>query len=95
MRVGVAVTEYNELTPHELNLHIQIYNERMTLEGKERLTTAYLTAAWSRVKKLPDLKKILGEDKAKKNQTPEQMLKVIRQLNAAFGGKEVKREIGK
>lgn len=66
----------------------------MTLEGKERLAIAYYTAAWSRAKKLPDLKKILGDDKPQKQQSPEQMLKVVQQLNAAFGGKEVKREIG-
>lgn len=90
----MSITEYNEITPHELNLCIQAYNERMTLEGKERLTMAYLTAAWGRVKKMPDLKKIIGDDKPKRQQTPEQMLKVVQQLNAAFGGKEVKREVG-
>lgn len=90
----MSISEYNEITPHELNLCIQAYNERMTIEGKERLTIAYLTAAWGRVKKMPDLKKILGEEKRKKLQTPEQMLKVVQQLNAAFGGREVRREIG-
>lgn len=57
----------------------------MTLENKERLTLAYLTAYWGRVKKMPDLKKLLGEDK-KRKQTPEEMLAVVKKLNAAFNG---------
>ena len=88
------MSEYNVMTPHELNLHVEAYTERMTFEGKERITQAYLTAGWGRVKKMPDLKKLLGQDKSKKQQTPEQMLKVVQQLNAAFGGKEVRKEIG-
>lgn len=92
-RIGLSLAEYNEITPYELNLYIQSYNERMSLEHKERLSAAYLTAYWGRVKKMPDLKKILGEDKPK-DQSAEQMLAVVRQLNAAFGGKEVKQEVG-
>lgn len=89
LRIGLSITEYNDITPYELILYIQAYNERMSLDHKERITAAYLTAYWGRVKKMPELKKILGEDKPN-NQTPEQMLAVVRQLNAAFGGTEKK-----
>jgi hypothetical protein len=92
--VGLSLTEYNGMTPHELNLFIKAYNDRMVRDHKERITMAYLTAAWGRTKKLPDLKKILNEDKPKKQQTAEQMLSVVKQLNAVFGGKEVKSEVG-
>ncbi|WMT42851.1 hypothetical protein RE628_11505 [Paenibacillus sp. D2_2] len=85
LRVELSISEYNEITPHELNLHIQAYNERMTYENKERLTAAYLTAGLARAKKMPDLKKILGEDKPDM-QTDEKMLQVVKQLNAAMGG---------
>lgn len=81
----MSLSEYDELTPHELNLHIQAYNERLTRESKERITAAYLVAGWSRVKKLPDLKKILGEDR-RSEQTEKQMLNTVKMLNAAFGG---------
>lgn len=87
LRIGLSLAEYNEITPYELNLHIQFYNERMSLDNKERLTAAYMTAYWGRVKRMPDLKKILGEDQ-QKNQSAEQMLAVVRKLNAAFGGTE-------
>ncbi|MCV4233304.1 hypothetical protein OHJ21_19155 [Virgibacillus sp. LDC1] len=87
----MSLTEYNDMTPHELNLFIKAYNDRMVRDHKERITMAYLTAAWGRTKKLPDLKKILKEDKPKKQQSAEDMLSIVKQLNAAFGGKEVKK----
>lgn len=95
MRIGLSISEYNEITPHELNLHVQAYNERMEYEYKERLTMAYYTAGWSRVKRMPDLNKLLGStNHSDGQQTDEQLLKTIRQLNAAMGGKEVRRKIG-
>lgn len=86
------------MTPHELNLHVQAFNERMKAEDREGITLAYLTAYWGRVKKLPELKKILKEDKPKREptperertsrreQAPEQMLEKVKILNAVFGG---------
>ncbi|GJM84330.1 hypothetical protein HMSSN139_68260 [Paenibacillus sp. HMSSN-139] len=79
------------MTPYELNLHIQAYNERLQREEKEGLTIAYLTAYWGRVKKMPDLKKILGQERKTRAQTPEQMLRTVQALNAAMGGKVVKK----
>lgn len=82
------------MTPHELNLHVQAYKERLQREDKERLTLAYLTAYFGRVKKMPDLKKLLGYEQTaskKKEQTPEQMLRTVQALNAAMGGKVVKK----
>jgi hypothetical protein len=87
----VSLAEYNDMTPYELNIHIQAYNERLQREEKEGLTLAYLTAYWGRVKKMPDLKKILGQEQKTRAQTPEQMLKTVQALNAAFGGKIVKK----
>lgn len=85
--MGLSLAEYNEITPHELNLHIEAFNEIRTQEHKEQLSMAYMTAYWGRVKRMPDLKKILNDDKSKQ-QSAEQMLKVVRSLNAAFGGSE-------
>ncbi|MGG3307320.1 hypothetical protein ABER23_07825 [Paenibacillus lautus] len=92
--VGLSLSEYNGMTPHELNLFIKGYNDRLIRDNKEGLTLAYLTAAWGRTKKLPDLKKILKEDTSNKQQTAEEMLNIVKQLNAVFGGKEVKQEVG-
>lgn len=94
----MSIDYYNEITPHELNLHIQAYNEQLQREEKQGLTLSYLTAYWGRVKKMPSLKSILNEMDSNRShtaKTDEQLLRMVRQLNAAMGGKEVKREIGK
>lgn len=96
MRIGVSLAEYNDMTPYELNLHIQAYNERLQREEKEGLTLAYLTAYWGRVRKMPSLKSLLNETETqvpKAIKTDDQLLRVVKQLNAAMGGKEVKREV--
>lgn len=74
------------MTPYELNLHVLAFNERLKYESRERLTTAYLTALWARAKKMPDLKKVLGEDQPSSTQSDAKMLQVVKQLNAAMGG---------
>lgn len=98
IRIGLSIDYYNEITPHELNLHIQAYNEQLQHERQQGLTLAYLTAYWGRVKKMPSLKSLLDDMDSSRSstaKTDEQLLRMVRQLNAAMGGKEVKREIGK
>lgn len=73
------------MTPHELNLHVESFTERMRHDYKEKLTMSYLTAYWGRSKKMPELKKLLGEE-APKKQSDKDMLDKVRALNAAFGG---------
>lgn len=71
------------MTPYELNLHIMDYAERTKQESQERLALAYLTAYWQRVKRMPDLKKLIEEPKKpKKPQTDEDMLA---EANKLFG----------
>lgn len=75
------------MTPYELRLYIQVHNERMQMEQEERLVLAYLTAYWGRVKKMPNIKQLLGQEKKSKKQTPEQMLEEIKRINTSLGGK--------
>lgn len=58
------------MTPRELMLHVEEYNERLLLEQRNLITQAYLTAAWQRSKKMPPLNRVLGELKAKPAQKP-------------------------
>lgn len=74
------------MTPHELNLFIRSYNERMQDENKEGLSLAYLTAYWGRVKRMPDLANILKQTETKRKQTDREMLSVVIKLNASLGG---------
>ncbi|MFD1953739.1 hypothetical protein ACFSL6_17675 [Paenibacillus thailandensis] len=79
------------MTPHELNMQIEEWSSRLQAEHRERITIAYLTAYWHRIRKMPTLKKVLEDIQLKKKrpQTPEEMLAMVRVLNAALGGKEV------
>lgn len=77
------------MTPHELNLHIEAYRERMEHESENDLVSAYLTAYYHRVKRMPDLKKLLKDNKPKKSQTSEQMLAEIKKMNAELNGATV------
>ena len=74
------------MTPHELNLYIQDYNEKQKVLNDEKLTLTWLGAYWQRVKKMPSLKQILGNNAPKKKMTNEEMLEEVKKLNAAFGG---------
>ncbi|MBW7475952.1 hypothetical protein K0T92_14495 [Paenibacillus oenotherae] len=74
------------MTPHELNLHIQVYAEHNRREIEEGLTLAYMTAYWHRVKRMPDLKKLIQDTRPRVSKTPEQLLAQVKAINAAMGG---------
>lgn len=71
------------MTPRELMLQIEAYNESMAIQYRQMLTHAYLTAAWQRSKRMPPLKKVLDEVKVRrqKPQTPEEMFAIVKSLN--------------
>ena len=80
------------MTPHELNLFKQVKDEQAKTEAEEKITLAYMQALWTIQwlgKNKPEpLEKILSKtDKQKpKEMTSEEMLAVIKGLNASFGG---------
>ena len=86
------------MTPHELNLHVQAFNEQQKAEVEKHkvlfeqsLVTAFYGAYWQRVEKLSwksleDVVKKLNKPAEKKQMTQEEMLNEIKRLNAAFGG---------
>lgn len=77
------------MTPYQLSLYVQDYNEWTKQEQEDKLVLTYLGAYWQRVKRLPNLKKILNQSVPPKKMTPEEMLAQVKKLNAALGG-EVK-----
>lgn len=90
--MGISRSEYEEMTPYELSLHIQVYNEKRIQEDKEKIVLVHLGEYLHRQKKLPSVKQLLGNDK-KKVMTEEEMFEQVKKLNALFGGttsKEVK-----
>jgi hypothetical protein len=71
------------MTPYQLTLVINDFAERQKQESEERLTLAYMTAYWQRIKRLPSLNSII---KKEAEQKPETMLEEIMKLNTMFGG---------
>lgn len=85
------------MTPYELNIYAQTYNEKQQEEMKEKITLAYLNSMWTiqwlgkrhqQPKPLKEILKNVGREK--KRMTDEQMFNQVKVLNAVFGG-EVKR----
>jgi hypothetical protein len=87
------MSDYNEMTPYELALHLEAFIERTEEEKNEKLTLVWLGEHYHRIKKLPSLKQELerlrSEDKAQP-MSDEEMLKVVERLNSQFGGKVIK-----
>lgn len=83
-RIGVCPLTFWQLTPGELSILVTAFNQRMKDEHDEKLVVAYLTAYWKRVKKMPSIKEIIKQEK--KEQTAEDMLDMIKRLNAEMGG---------
>lgn len=87
IRIGIKLHEYDEMTPHELNMHIEEFNQSRIASQEEKITLAYLGAYWQRVKRMPSLKKVLGKESTeKRQQTAADMLEEIKKINAAMGG---------
>lgn len=85
--MGISISDYDEMTPYELSLFARIYNEKQQRDNEEKLTLVWLGEYWHRVKKLPSLNEALGKkDEPKKQMTDDEMLEMVRKLNAKFGG---------
>lgn len=83
------------MTPYQLYLVADVYKEKREEESKEKITLAYINAMWTiqwlnkKSNHPKPLKEILEGIKPKKPMSDAQMLAVVKNLNAIFGG-EVK-----
>jgi hypothetical protein len=69
-------------------LYAENYKEQKAEETQKIITTAWLTAYYSRLNKLPELKTELDKiGKTKTEMTDSQMLEQVKALNSLFGGK--------
>lgn len=84
--IGLDPLTFWQITPGELSIMIDAYNQKRKNDQEEKIVIAYLGAYWQRVKKMPSLKEILGKEEKKKKQTADEMLAEIKRLNAAMGG---------
>lgn len=74
------------MTPYELNLHAEIFEEKQKFEQEERLYFVWMGEYFHRIEKLPDLKELLGKKEEKTDMSTEEMLANVMQLNSAMGG---------
>jgi hypothetical protein len=85
-QIGLDILTFWELTPYEFGLNVDAYLKKTKRESNERWTQAFAIAHWQRVKKMPNLEKILGKEKTKKEMSDKEMFRVVTALNKAFGG---------
>lgn len=86
--IGLSIEQFELMTPYELSLTIESYTEQKETLLKEQLSLVWLGEYYHRTKRLPnlqsELKKISSE--TKKEMTDDEMLEVVKMLNAQFGG---------
>lgn len=92
--IGIAISEFWEMTPAELNIYAEVYAEKQKNDFKEKMSLEYYNALWTiqwlgkKSQHPKPLQEILDSiDKPKKKaMTDEQMLAQVKALNAMFGG---------
>lgn len=76
------------MTPYELMLFVETFTDMKFAELEERLTLTWLGEYYHRIKKLPplqaEIKKLRPQQKT--SMSDDQMLNMVKMLNAQFGG---------
>lgn len=87
---GISPIQFWELTPFEFSLMINSYSQRREQEAEEKLTLAYINAAWTVQflgKNKPKLDKFIKKNK--KEMTDNEMLNQVKILNNMMGGEVI------
>lgn len=81
------------MTPYELSICIESFQERQQAELQNSVTLAWLREYYHRQKYLPDLKKELAKlSGVSEEMSDEDMLKMVKNLNLQFGGEIIQKE---
>jgi hypothetical protein len=87
MQIGISLSDYNEMTPYELDIAMKAYRQKMIQQQEENIAVAWLGEYFHRLKKLKKLEEYLPkENKPKRIMTDEEMKQQVIKLNALFGG---------
>lgn len=86
--IGITLPEYNEMTPHELNIAADIYKIQFERNDERLLHQAYANAYWQRVNVLKSFNEMIGktDDQEKEKMSTDQMYNKMLELNSFFGG---------
>lgn len=90
LRLGLTLTEYEDITPAELVLLLRIHRQREEDRRKEREADLYALACMTGLAVLGKLERfdtLFGRDADHAQEmTAEEMLDQVRAINAALGG---------
>lgn len=85
-QVGISLAEFDEMTPRELNMCIEVFSKNVTSKAEEKLHLEWVNAYWQRVDILKPFHEMIGKPKEEKEMSDIDMLVNVEQLNALFGG---------
>lgn len=83
--IGISIQDFWYMTAAELFIYVNVFNNNEKQKQENLIVLEYMNAAWHRTKKMPSLHEVLNQQ-GHKEQTPEEMLEVVKQLNAMYGG---------
>lgn len=97
--LNVSRTDFWDMTPYEFDLvksgiykakknEVEEYQIKFKNQQDLSIINAWLTANWTRAKRMPNLDKVLG-NKEKKEMTDDQMLAKVQALNAMWKGEVI------
>lgn len=89
---GYSLEQFWDITPREHTLHIEAAAKRWEQEHNSWLWRIWHIAAFQRIKKLPDLKRMQVKKTEKPRQTWQQQLAVFSKFAAAHNAKLGKKE---
>ncbi|MGO4185212.1 hypothetical protein AB4Z17_29000 [Paenibacillus sp. TAF43_2] len=89
LRTGLTISEYELMTPRELNIHIEEFYSAKEEAEKSQAMFTYMGALLPLMKKFPTFEDAFGyklEKEEKVPQTAADMLAEVKKINAALGG---------
>lgn len=88
IQLNIPLDIYEEMTPYELNLYLEVYEEQYLAKQEERLTEIWVGEYYHRLKKLPPLKRELESLRGKEKQkmSDDEMYRIATLLNNQFKG---------
>jgi len=91
VRIGIRPSEFWDMTPREIFFTGEIFYEDKQSAIERDLSIAYIAARLVMASKPPKLEALLEATRPKKDQTVDEMLEVVKNLNTMYGG-EIKRK---
>ena len=91
VRIGIRPYEFWDMTPKEIFITGEIFYEDKQSAIERDLSIAYIASRLVMATKPPKLEALLEATRPKKEQTLDEMLQIVKQLNTLYGG-EIKKE---